>query len=234
MREILPPADHGALAQSPTSRSAIDRASDSIRFYELLDRLAVRIGGPRELGSADGRMIWPRRGVYFFFEAGEWRLGSGIGHRVIRVGTHGLRPGSGSTLWGRLAQHRGAATAGNHRGSVFRLLVGLAIAGRHPELTVSSWAHGASATPAITEQEQELEGRVSAVLAQMQVLWLGIEDEPGPLSLRGSVERNSISLLSAYCFPAIDPASPDWLGDCCPRERIRKSGLWNSNHLDER
>jgi Peroxide stress protein YaaA len=233
MPEVLPPLDHGAIPQSFSPPSEVDLKADLIRFYRSLDLLAGKVGGPRELGSADGRMIWPRRGVYFFFEPGESRSGTGLGHRVVRVGTHALKVGSGSTLWGRLAQHRGAATGGNHRGSVFRQLVGLAIADRHPERRVSTWGSGTSASPQITEQERGLEGHVSAVLAKMQVLWLAIDDESGPQSLRGFIERNSIALLSSYRRPAIDPASPDWLGYRCPRERVTKSGLWNSNHVGE-
>jgi hypothetical protein len=233
MPEILPPLDHGAIPQSPSPPLGFDFRGDLIRFYRSLDLLAGKIGGPRELGSADGRMMWPRRGVYFFFEPGESRSGTGLGRRVVRVGTHALKVGSGSTLWGRLAQHRGATTGGNHRGSVFRKLVGLAIADRHPERRVSTWGSGTSAPPQVTEQERGLEARVSAVLAKMQVLWLAIDDEPGPQSLRGFMERNSIALLSSYRHPAIDPASPDWLGYRCSRERVTKSGLWNSNHVDE-
>ena len=29
--------------------------------------------------------------------------------RIVRVGTHGLKTGSRSTLWGRLSQHRGTS-----------------------------------------------------------------------------------------------------------------------------
>ena len=73
------------------------------RFYALLDALAGKHGGPRLLGDATGRMTWPRRGVYFFFEPGETRSGSGSGLRVVRIGTHALRAGSQSSLWGRLS-----------------------------------------------------------------------------------------------------------------------------------
>ncbi len=45
-----------------------------------------------------GRMRWPQRGVYFFFEDGETRSGSGSRHRVVRVGTHALVSGSRATL----------------------------------------------------------------------------------------------------------------------------------------
>ena len=55
----------------------------------------------------------------------ETRSGTGAGPRVVRIGTHGLKNGSRSTLWGRLSQHRGSSRSGlgNHRGSSFRLLV---------------------------------------------------------------------------------------------------------------
>ena len=78
-------------------------------------------------------MDWPPRGVYFFHESGEARSGTGGGPRVVRVGTHGLKSGSGSTLWDRLSQHRGSSRSGrgNHRGSIFRLIVGIALAKRN-------------------------------------------------------------------------------------------------------
>ena len=84
-----------------------DRLADTRRFYDLLDRLEGRIGGRGMLSDCNGRMNWPNRGVYFFCEAGEVRSGSGAGLRVVRVGTHGLKAGSRSTLWKRLAQQQG-------------------------------------------------------------------------------------------------------------------------------
>ena len=81
--------------------------------------------------------VWPNapvewtgpNAVCFFYEAGEERSGSGVALRVVRIGTHGLTVGSRSTLWGRLSQHRGTSRGtGNHRGSIFRLLVGIALA----------------------------------------------------------------------------------------------------------
>ena len=67
----------------------------------------------------------------------------------------------------------------------------------------------------------------------MPFLWLSIGDEAGPGSLRGYIERNSIALLSNYQEPAIDAPSQTWLGRRCSRERVRQSGLWNQNHVDE-
>src|SRR5690242_13971991 len=104
----------------------MDRRADLIRFYEILGTLEKKVGGKRTLAECDGRMPWPRRGVYFFFEPGEVRSDSGGGPRVVRVGTHALANGSTTTLWRRLSQHRGSKRSGggNHRGSIFRLLVG--------------------------------------------------------------------------------------------------------------
>ena len=71
-------------------------------------------------------MDWPKRGVYFFFKPGETRRDGTP--RVVRVGTHALKTGSGTSLWDRLSKHRGnlagrSPGAGNHRGSIFRLHV---------------------------------------------------------------------------------------------------------------
>ncbi len=68
----------------------------------------------------------------------------------------------------------------------------------------------------------------------MPFLWLDINDEPGPDSLRGNIERNAIALLSNYGKMSLDPPSPTWLGQFCNRPLVRESGLWNQNHVAER
>jgi hypothetical protein len=87
-------------------------------FYDLLDDLEQSLGGARVLSQCDGRMGWPQRGVYLFREPGENRSDTGLGPRIVRVGTHALKTGSGTKLWTRLSQHRGQARSGggNHRG----------------------------------------------------------------------------------------------------------------------
>ena len=67
----------------------------------------------------------------------------------------------------------------------------------------------------------------------MPFLWLAIEDDPGPDSLRKFVETNTIALLSNFAKSPLDLPSQDWLGHYCNRERVRMSGLWNSNHVDD-
>ena len=189
-------------------------------------------------------MDWPHCGLYFFYEAGEERLVSGEGLRVVRIGTHALNAGSRSTLWGRLSQHRGTSRGtGNHRGSIFRLLVGIALARQSGIDPPPSWGVGADPGAAarrlgvgrahVKSAEADLETQVSRYIGDMPFLWLDVGDEPGPASHRGMIERNAIALLSGYGERAHDPPSSGWLGHFSDRERVRRSGLWNNNHVDE-
>ena len=221
------------------------RLADTVRFYELLGRIEQRVGGRRRLADCDGSMDWPERGVYFFFEEGEERSGSGTGDRVVRVGTHALKSGSKATLWGRLSQHRGTAdgSGGNHRGSIFRLLVGVSLAHRGDCPLPPSWGVcsdlGAAArrldlTPEVVKDgEAELECRVSAVIGAMPFLWLSVPDAPGRESARGRIERGAIALLSNAVPGAADPPSAHWLGAYSDRSLVRASGLWNNNHVED-
>ena len=211
-----------------------ERLQHLVRFYSILDELERRIGGARTLADSRGRIDWPARGVYFFREAGEKRSDSGAGPRVVRVGTHALKAGGNTTLWGRLSAHRGQLQSGggNHRGSIFRLIVGTAVISRDGQ-KFPTWGEGSSAGKDIRAAELELEQAVSQVIRKMPFLWLAIDDKAGPDSMRGKIERNSIGLLSNFNKPPLDPPSPQWLGHHCDRERVRASGLWNQNHVDE-
>jgi len=224
------------------------RLEDIPRFYHLLGELEEKLGGKRSLARVHGKMNWPRRGVYFFLEAGEFRSTSGDGLRVVRIGTHALKVGSKSTLWKRLRQHRGTNTGryaggGNHRGSIFRGHVGYALIEKEswPNEITSEWSQGGTASSDLRSGELPLERRVSEHIRAMPFLWLAIGDEPGPQSLRGYIERNSIALLSNYPHVStpsegtvcIDPPSPNWLGRYSHHPALKKSGLWNVNHVDK-
>ena len=211
------------------------RLADIQRFYASLERLASLAGGARLFSHCTGSQRWPRRGVYFIFEPREARRESGTAPRVVRIGTHALKGGSKSTLWGRLSQHRGTQNpaGGNHRGSIFRLLIGLALAGRNSSLASPSWGVGSNAPSGVREGERHLESLVSRTIGAMSVTWLAIDDDAAPTSLRGYIERNAIALLSNFGKPAVDSPSPGWLGSYCPRERVVRSGLWNNNHVEE-
>ena len=104
------------------------------------------------------------------------------GFRVVRVGTHALKAGSKSTLWGRLSQHRGTARAGggNHRGSIFRLLVGIALARRSGIPLPPSWGLGGDPGTAarwlgmeraeVRRSEAELEASVNSPQCPLSAL----------------------------------------------------------------
>lgn len=65
----------------------------------------------------------------------------------------------------------------------------------------------------------------------MPLLWLAVEDGAGPQSDRAYLERNAIGLLAGPEGP-LDPPSRGWLGNHSPRDAIRKSGVWNLDHVD--
>jgi len=223
----------------------VSRLEDVRRFYELIDDLRVRLASAITLADCNGRLAWPRRGVYFFFEKDEYRSNSGTGPRVVRVGTHALTERSRTTLWNRLSQHAGSkrSGAGNHRGSIFRLLVGEALKARNGLDHPKSWGQGSHPKEAgsrlgqtaqgIREGERELEREVSNYIGAMPFLFVAVNDDPSPGSERGVIERNSIALLSNYRCEVIDPASAAWIGNWSGRERVRKSGMWNNNHVEE-
>lgn len=210
------------------------RLRDLVRFYELIDRIKACCNGAKFLCNCSGRQIWPGRGIYFFQENGEYRTNTGTGSRIVRVGTHALTAQSRTTLWNRLSQHKGnqKAGGGNHRGSIFRLLVGQALIQKHG-YQLPTWGHGQSAPTNIRSSEKKLEQEVSSFIGQMPLLWLAVEDVPGANSQRGYIERNAIALLSNYGKDAIDSPSKNWLGHFSDRGKVRLSGLWNQYHVDE-
>jgi hypothetical protein len=222
----------------------MSRLADLRQFYELLYRLQLRVGGPRTLADFRQFNECPKRGVYFFFEPGEIRRESGTGARVVRVGTHGLNAGSKSTLRQRLGQHRGSgAGGGNHRTSIFRLLIGDALLASIGHATCPSWGvkgdaghaskHLGLDRTAMKAAEAAIEQRVTRYIATLPFAWLDIPDEAGPESKRGYIERNAIALLSNFGRDQLDAPSTKWLGHNSSRDLVRDSGMWNQRHVDE-
>ena len=222
----------------------MSREADIERFYSLLNRLEQQVGGKRQLATLTNIQNLPVRGVYFFFEPGENRTHSGTGQRVIRVGTHALTASSRSTLKQRLRNHRGLESGGgNHRGSIFRLLVGMALLGRGGLGACPSWGIKGDADRAalalkcspgeIKTKEERIEQAVTKYLGTMSFVWLAVSDDAGPNSLRGVIERNSIALLSNLNAEPIDPPSNGWLGRFSDRPLVRESGLWNQRHVED-
>jgi len=213
------------------------RREDLDRFYELLHELEERVGGTRLLADPHVNRGLPERGVYFFFEPGEYRE-DGHTPRVVRVGTHAVSEGSRTTLWNRLSQHRGRLRGGggNHRGSIFRLHVGTALLNRGLAEAAPGLQWGSRSRPAAEElrqAERRVEEMVSQYIRSMPFLWVAVEDPPGKASARKVIEANAIGLLSNFGREPIDPPSPNWLGRWADRPSVRESGLWNVDHVDE-
>lgn len=216
----------------------MSRESDLDRLYSLFSDLKERVGGMQRLDDCTGYMDWPGRGVYFFF-ANDERRETTDQYRLTRVGTHAVASGSGTKLWNRLRTHRGPNSGsyeggGNHRGSVFRKRVGEALVERHGlHDDYPYWGDGSSAGRDRRLAEHDLEQRASDYIRNLPLLWIRIDDEPGPESDRAYVERNAIALASNFEKGSIDRRADDWLGQESPSRKIRESGLWNVDHVEE-
>ncbi|ELZ20847.1 hypothetical protein C475_19648 [Halosimplex carlsbadense 2-9-1] len=95
------------------------------------------------------------------------------------------------------------------------------------------WGEGSSAEREIRLKETGLERRVTEYIGDLPFLWLDVDDEPSPESDRAYIERNALALVSNYRTDPIDQRAGDWLGMHSPVPAIRRSGLWNINHVDE-
>jgi hypothetical protein len=210
---------------------ADDCRSDADEFYQILDDLAARLGGPRRLRDHAAGSGCPPQGLYFFYENGENRADRSP--RVVRIGTHALTETSKATLWDRLGQHRGQLTGrnpggGDHRASVFRRHVGGAIIRRDglPADLLASWLDRRRPPSERASQEADIEREVSHYIGAMPFLWLSVPCGAD----RGYLESNSIALLSCITGGP-DRPSPCWLGRYAERAEIRGSGLWNVHHV---
>jgi len=157
----------------------------------------------------------PLNGIYFFYEDGEYCEKDGTKlERIVRVGTHREQ----DNFRRRIYYHYN----GNKNGSVFRKHLGGAIIARDgpDDPRLPDWL--AQDTPTFPEVEE----RVSRLLQEKFCFRCIRVDDPNE---RLALEECLIATLSRceYCKP-----SPNWLGRFAKDERIRLSGLWNSQHTD--
>jgi len=229
LKILLPLADSTPVVQDEWIRWANDLATrfrDVRRLYEFIELARCR----KEtffLRDLSHRTL-PERGVYVFLDPTE-RSGLCRGPRIVRIGTHAVSQGSGSTLRARLRNHMGPSHgAGGHRGSVFRMHVGRAILNANPAVfgAIPSWGVGQQATREILNQESQLEKMVSDYLGNLEVFLIAINDAPSKDSMRAKVETQLISLMTAAGVPLETP-SPDWLGRHSVVPEIATTGLWN-------
>jgi hypothetical protein len=149
---------------------------------------------------------------------------------VVRIGTHAVSRGSRTTLWNRLKAHKGTNNlTGNHRGSVFRKLVGSAFINKYDlKVKFPEWGIGSSAKREIRNHEKEMEIEVSNIIGNMSFLVLNVPGESSAYNDRAYIESNAIALLSNHGKDSLDPPSDEWLGYYSSHPDIISSGLWNS------
>jgi hypothetical protein len=123
------------------------------------------------------------------------------------------------------------AGEGNHRSSVFRLHTGRSLINAKVVGEVPSWGMVPIGKSALLA-ERELEQAVSRYLGELLVLLISIPGQSEKINDRAYVEQNLIALLSNGCQP-LDPPSSEWLGLSSAKKEIRKSGLWNVNHVEQ-
>jgi hypothetical protein len=203
-----------------------NRRTALARAYVLFEEIA-QLSGARRLRDLLSDEL-PSHGVYFFFDDNEATEHSRQLPRLVRIGTHGVSLGSNATLRNRLRTHLGTrAGAGNHRSSVFRLHVGRAIIEQERLQTqYPDWGKGQSASRDVTDAEKSMELRVSKYIGDLRVLFIPVIDTAGTGSMRATIERQFIALLTEHHCP-IETSSPNWLGRYSDKPTIRETGLWN-------
>jgi len=208
--------------------SSVNKEKDTARFYTLLGKLKEKTGGALAMAelsyNIDLHRHLSREGVYFSFEPREKTVDGQ--DRVIRIGESGI-------LWLRLKNHCDS----DHHKSVFRKHVGNALMRRHPKNPewekIDRWNDKYANDDETRKREYPLEQKVSEYIRNTSVVCLPVIDNPRSESNRKFIECNSIALLSALIGHCINPPSPKWLGHYSKSEYVRRSGLWNVEHVDE-
>lgn len=161
-------------------------------------------------------------GLYFFYEAGE-RSDHGSSGRIVRVGNHPRSPGR---LKARLWDHYSP----NKNLSVFRKFLGGALLRqanpKHPCLQPGpGQGHWERQDAQKCPRCQPVEDRGTELLrGSFTFRCVAIADR----DLRNDLEKKLIGSLSRclLCQP-----SPQWLGRYAYSDKVRSSGLWNSNYV---
>lgn len=199
--------------------------------YDILSHLANKTGQRSLSEVIDDEM--PPSGVYLFWDDRERRLKDDDHLRIVRVGTHGVALGSKASLRNRMRTHFGTLGGdGNHRSSVFRLHVGRSLINAGLVPASPSWGRLSSSKDDVRD-ERALEREVSRYLAGLRVLLIAIPGESDKANDRAYIEQNLIALVSNQRRP-LDPPNAGWLGLHSDKPEIRKSGLWNVNHVSQR
>lgn len=185
----------------------------------------------------------PQNGIYFFFEDGEVCGHAGAHPRIVRVGTH--RQGNFRSrisdhylLRGRLPPIGDPDRPCPKDRSIFRKNLGLAIMSRDNDPYLAVWERDFTTRAVresirdrrISQTEIRVETEVTQLLrTRFSFRFIAVEQERDRLGGEG-LEKALIGTL-AQCSAC--RGSDGWLGHHSPKECIRQSGLWLSQHLKD-
>jgi len=158
----------------------------------------------------------PLKGIYFFYEDGEMCSHTGK-HRIVRVGIHGER----SSLRKRLMQHYRL----NREGSVFRKHLGSALLKKAGVVDNEIREWNKKRRSLRWAEFKDTEREVSKLLRSKFFFRVVSVEDPNE---RKRLEVKLIATL-ASC-PSCKP-SDSWLGQFAWNEKVKRSGLWNSNFV---
>lgn len=185
----------------------------------------------------------PRNGIYFFFEEGEVCGHSGSAPRIVRVGTH-RQDNFRSRISDHYLMRRRPPPIGDpdrpcpKDRSIFRKNLGRAILNRDRDPYLEVWERDFTSRAAREEirgrRSPETEVRVESEVTQLlrerfSFRFLAVEQERDRLGGEG-LERALIGTL-ARCGAC--RGSDGWLGRHSPKDCIRESGLWLTQHLKD-
>ena len=192
----------------------IDKSQIVDEIYGLVEQL------PRFDSQTPAEEL-PENGIYFFFERGEtvkWR--GKVVDRIVRVGTH-MKDGRFKK---RIRQHYGNVKSlhGNKNGSVFRRVLGGALLRKDDpnDPRLKDWE--TQGGPSFAEVEE----RTSQVL-RSNFTFCCLRVDSG--EERKNLESGLIGLLAQHPLAKF---SEEWLGKYAASEEIKRTGLWNTQHVN--
>ena len=171
----------------------------------------------------DNYKLIPSNGIYILFEKGEQAHG---GDRIVRIGTHKAN----NKLRNRLSHH---FKKKNKDQSIFRKNIGRCLLYKRHSSYLSTW--NLDMTPrenkekysylVDTQLENAIEEEISEYLRDnFTFVILEVPDVEDRLLYESR-------LISTVSFCSECTPSPNWLGLSSPNEKIRNSGLWQTNEL---
>jgi len=183
----------------------------------------------------------PDDGIYFFYELGEFGHG---GNRIVRIGTH-----KNGNFKSRIKDHfvfnknkienldKNKPKPSDR--SIFRKNIGRALIRKENLDYIEMWEQDFTkkinrkklGNKRNIELEKQIEKKISKILREnFSFRFIKVEQASKVIGSKGLESR----LIATVAKCEKCRASPNWLGRFSPIEKIRKSGLWNFQHVDDK